>query len=883
MLVTLRLLLHLSTFVFASPTAQLAFAPNQATTWTALGPFPLGSREGPLLPPLLPNLTRRLHPSPLADGGYIEAVEVQEDSDGWVQVGAENIRWQSLRSSAGWSVLQHQVYYERVLSVGTASLYSLDLDTAAEFSILKVGSDPSERRWYNGNMYGYPEAAPHFVELERGDHLITVTFAYDLRISGDSGGDGIPRSRWRLVVEKEERQLSVDSAKTVAPSVVEGVLMGEVLGIELSNRWRDEIELLCVKSEHGELKVILPAPVKLAPLQTRLIALSVHQKRPLTPAFKGHLPLTLLVSRAGVKSSLSTTIRLPVSRLSTSEPSPILSTFLSNTDTPSYAVYTPPKTATACSSVALLALHGAGVDPATSPSWTSSIKQREREWIVWPLGLSAWGYDWHGASVKDVEAAISHLQDIQRSWKRAHGLSDQSCPRAKKLVVLGHSNGGQGAWHYMSHFPDRVLGGVPASGYVKIQDYVPYHLSLGQHYRDPTLTGILSAGLSPFDEDLYASNLVGILILNRHGAEDDNVPVQHSRQLVSIIDEWSRGNSSTIYSEVSGAGHWFDEVLNAPIVNRFLDHLISHSNRSQLLTNALEFTLTTANPDESGSKLGFRILELEAPGRLARIEVEVYDLSKSPRLVEDPRIRLRTTNVRSFSFGGAVFEEALGFLPRALAIDNHSPIPLTTTTTTFSTDGSNPFTIHTPTPRRYGPLISILSSPRPLVLVVGTSGSPSTTRHLTSIAERIAHDAYLYGRVDCEVVRDDEVDETPEGNVALLGDSYANSVTARWAKSWPTPVSFVSPSAFAINDRLFETPGQGLLFLTAHPSHPSSLVLVLAGVGAEGLERAARLFPVRTGVPLPDFVVTAPSMTSGGVEAAGFWTSDWAWSDKASY
>jgi poly(3-hydroxybutyrate) depolymerase len=112
------------------------------------------------------------------------------------------------------------------------------------------------------------------------------------------------------------------------------------------------------------------------------------------------LPITLLVSLGGVQSNLSTTVQLALPRLSDSETSPILSTFLSNTGAPSYALYTPPKNASACSSVALLALHGAGVDPATSPSWTSSIKQRDQNWIVWPLGLSAWGYDWHGASVK---------------------------------------------------------------------------------------------------------------------------------------------------------------------------------------------------------------------------------------------------------------------------------------------------------------------------------------------------------------------------------------------------------------------------------------------------------------------------------------------------
>jgi hypothetical protein len=79
---------------------------------------------------------------------------------------------------------------------------------------------------------------------------------------------------------------------------------------------------------------------------------------------------------------------------------------------------------------------------------------------------------------------------------------------ANKLIILGHSNGGQGecmspssgspsliafilgAWYFMERFPDRVIGGIPASGYVKIQDYVPYTQSIAAHFQDPNLRGV---------------------------------------------------------------------------------------------------------------------------------------------------------------------------------------------------------------------------------------------------------------------------------------------------------------------------------------------------------------------------------------------------------
>jgi hypothetical protein len=42
----------------------------------------------------------------------------------------------------------------------------------------------------------------------------------------------------------------------------------------------------------------------------------------------------------------------------------------------------------------------------------------------------------------------------------------------------------------------------------------------------------------------------------------------------------------------------------------------------------------------------------------------------------------------------------------------------------------------------------------------------------------------------------------------------------------------------------------GMITLWPHPSDPESLALILAGTDDGGIERAARLFPIRTGVPV---------------------------------
>lgn len=64
-----------------------------------------------------------------------------------------------------------------------------------------------------------------------------------------------------------------------------------------------------------------------------------------------------------------------------------------------------------------------------------------------------------------------------------------------------------------------------------------------------------------------------------------------------------------------------------------------------------------------------------------------------------------------------------------------------------------------------------------------------------------------------------------------------------------------------------------MLFLHPNPSSSISLVLFLVGTDEAALERAARvLLPIRTGVPLPEFLVFGQHMdtqATGGLRGAG--------------
>ena len=66
------------------------------------------------------------------------------------------------------------------------------------------------------------------------------------------------------------------------------------------------------------------------------------------------------------------------------------------------------------------------------------------------------GLDWHGPSAAGAWACVSALRiilsehNIFHAWRFAENT---------KVILLGHSNGGQGVWYMASRYPDRVLAG----------------------------------------------------------------------------------------------------------------------------------------------------------------------------------------------------------------------------------------------------------------------------------------------------------------------------------------------------------------------------------------------------------------------------------------
>lgn len=150
---------------------------------------------------------------------------------------------------------------------------------------------------------------------------------------------------------------------------------------------------------------------------------------------------------------------------------------------------------------------------------------------------------------------------------------------------------------------------------------------------------------------------------------------------------------------------------------------------------------------------------------------------------------IKPVNIRSFSLNSALFKSQLGLTLTSIQLSHElEPTLLPSALSYFRIDNkvlSASSSLITE-PRRYGPLISILTSATPIRIIVGTLGNSATTKHLQSIADRIAHDMFLYVKITSEIMMDSEYVEG-EGNVVLLGDGFQNRIVRTWAASWPTP------------------------------------------------------------------------------------------------
>ncbi|KAF8510217.1 hypothetical protein BU17DRAFT_55579 [Hysterangium stoloniferum] len=888
-----------------------------STVWDVLGPFPISAREQHFLSPSFPiDLSSYQYhpgstwPSSLADGGQVSWKSVNSTADGRILVSHPDIRWESLRSTEGWAALQHHNVLRTTLKITppTAPKQSLapwlvcSLKKVSFFTLIRETSHSPTPEWHPGNIYSLPNAPRQLLELpelsftEPTIYHIYVSGDYEIRLFGDPTVYGRQHPILDIDVEFSlaPRQNTVALFPTlhVVCDFVQGWAFGSVVGIgiqSLNGEWKvlsvtstpestSAVSICAIYflqiptcSHVPQFSLTLLDKSFLVSSQTRIVPILLNQRA----AFEKE-ELSMMVTVMNTKDS-SQIVLMPTLSIrhwnsweDVAEFKAIRATYLL-AGTPTMYLAIPPLFHTT-PQPPIIALHGAGVEISQS-FWPASLLRQPHSWIVCPSGRTSWGLDWHGPSTNDAWGSLAALtstlsmNDLWSQWK----INESS-----RVVVIGHSNGGQGTWYMAARHPDRVLAAVPAAAYIKSQQYVPLSMSRGSHFIDPSHAGILFASLAPDDNDLFMSNLVDTQIMAIHGGADENVPTWHSRELVGLVKSWNPNANVTLVEEV-GQPHWYPNVLSSDHVQAFISSVLNLDDTTVRESSEC-FTLTVLNPDESGSLHGFSIREVNLPGRLARLSISR----------NDDIWAVKTRNVHTFSVKTLSFIDSITVDGLMVTIPDRSSNSTGGEVWIRLVEGSwkvsNLVFFRPPANRPIGSISRILSSSSPIQLIM-----PSADPHALSIARRLAHVLLLYFQIDTVITPDFEALQKTDADyygddIIIIGSS--NAFGSRLLSSRPGLVK-ISPHNFTVGYRAFTYPSQGIIFNHPHPSNSNRMVIFMCANDIDGLERLSRLLlPIRTGVPLPEFLITSKEADTtgiGGLSGGGFWDRTWGWSEEMAW
>lgn len=545
----------------------------------------------------------------------------------------------------------------------------------------------------------------------------------------------------------------------------------------------------------------------------------------------------------------------------------------------SYSILRAPSPNASCPSASaamgapiMLQLHGAGVE-ADSPMMMDVINDFPDlcAWLLFPSGVTPWSADdWHVWGFADVLASINGIKGwIKNVQWQGVGVDTE------KLYAGGHSNGGQGAWYTLLHWPDKVFAASPLSGYLSIQEYVPYKF---WKPAEPKKRAIVEAVTNSYRSEYLAKNAMGIPIQQQHGSADDNVPAYHSRQMSQLLSEAGSPNN---YSEIAGAGHWWDGIVTTDVLKDFYQASVAKAHDATALPE--EFELIVANPADTGAKYGYRVLYLEEPGELGRLR---------GRRDKTTGWSIETDNILAFKWDPKLLKIDSVVLDGIIVKAGENPydttVELWRSSGTWSTKRPDD---ELRSIDHFGGLDAILRTNGPFEIM-------SHSNKTLDLALQISRNLHQYFYADSVLV-DGSVDtpSTPShlGNrITLTLDEtvphYLSSLSfpiqIHRSSSGSTKDDGPSISVLAPNrpTKTYSSSSEGLGAIYLRPLG-ERLELAIWATDLKMLAQVARLAPTMTGIGAPDWIIMSESAAWKGIDgfAMGFFDARWEVSSMSSF
>ncbi|KAJ5381043.1 uncharacterized protein N7496_003471 [Penicillium cataractarum] len=852
-------------------------------TWDILGPFRLGTREAiwgadPLEYdggfhnlPYDPNSTFN---SALGTNGSVQwsttHANISRSSGGQVQaalnVSFPAVNWAFMQSVYGWSALQYQAWARGVLEIKGSQPQTIALFGDGLLEFLVDGES-----YFGGDMFRY-HRAPSLIKLTPGHHTLELRLTRDVRALG-----GL-RNAVEVIFHAELRgqePITLDQDSLLVSELVNGRIGSPWASINVQNNEEQlvEIKSICALKvglfHHLTItahRVSMQGPLRIAGHQSRPLIFTVLVEAGREPQFS----VEVTYQTAG-KSSRVICFNINLEQRPLSDP--LRMTYLHPAGIVSYAILRAPPTKSCNISLpapVILVLHGAGLE-ADSPQARGMLDATYGTcaWILIPSGVTPWsGDDWHYWGAADIQAAMSAIANwVKRTaWDGPPAALD-------KLIVAGHSNGGQGAWYFSTHFPDNVSAVAPVSGYTSIENYVPYTM---WHDSEPSLSSVLSRSRSTYKHELLVGNLAGIPVAQQHGGDDDNVPAYHGRLMHELLGhtQWP-----SEYQELPGKGHWYDGVMTTEYLKDFYRTMVNQSSLARALPQT--FTITVPASGVLGSKAGIQVDQLYTP--------DVNGKFRVARSLDRKTWHITTRNIRRFHLL-AIYSQAE--LPEAIVLDKMNGTfqvdPTQSTESWFVRDAEGQWSISHDSIwkaeyQRYGRQLGALDG------IVRTQGKLAIRRcspGVEQVALQISRNFFQYFAADSEILEDcsGTSAEHQPGNVITLAIGQDLPSTAM--ESYPIRIHqgrlviSTSRSSSALpgfkQEYFYGEPGTGAVFLRPFPEE--RLELVVWGTDLDGLRQAARLVPTITGSGQPEYVVLGNRSrweSVAGVYAAGHF--DWSW------
>jgi poly(3-hydroxybutyrate) depolymerase len=512
----------------------------------------------------------------------------------------------------------------------------------------------------------------------------------------------------------------------------------------------------------------------------------------------------------------------------------------------------------------VLSVHGAGV---IALNQANSYYGKTWAHIVAPTNRRPYGFNWEDWGRSD---ALEVLDICQRELNID----------LNRIYLTGHSMGGHGAWHLGGTFPDRFAAIGPSAGWLSFWSY-----RVREKIEEKTpMQKMLMRPTSPSNTYGMAENYkqIGVYIL--HGADDDNVRADQSRQMVEHLNNFHK---DFIYDEQPGQGHWWDisDEPGADCVDwaPMFDFFARHARPEKERIRQIEFI--TANPGVSSQNNWLTIEAQIEQLKLSHVSIR-FDPGKR-------RFVGTTQNVARLSFDLSLL---IGDDPLHLDIDGQKlenvALPQNSDRIWIEKKDNQWQVIPKPSssmkgPHRYGTFKDAFNNR--FMFVYGTQGTEPENDWAYAKARYDAEHFWYQGNGSIDVISDMEFDpkSDPDRNVILYGNAQTNS---GWkALLGDSPVQ-VTRGKIIVGKKEVKGNNLSCLFIRPRPGSDIASVGAVSGTGIVGMKLTDRRPYLSPGYAYPDFIIFSPDLLTNqekGVQAAGFFGLDWrleagefVWNDK---